>query len=103
MTDYRIYQSIADDEGCEIESDRWDADNLHDAIRDLSGTRTSHCDGVAYTLANYTNWNATLHLTVQNGTEFMTGDSEGRTLCIIGITRPSARRLANLLNFQWSA
>ena len=65
--------------------------------------RTSHCDGVQYRLACYKPWNATLLLTVQNGSEFRTGCTEERTLAVIGINRGSARRLSRLLGYEWCA
>src|SRR5574343_2067544 len=103
MTDYILYQTILDAEGEQIDADRWPCDDLRDAITDLSRTRTAHCDGVQYKLACYQPWNATLLLTVQNGSEFRTGCTEERTLAIIGITRGTARRLSRLLGCEWGA
>lgn len=100
---YILYQTILDDEGEQVEADRWTNDTLHDAIADLHKTRTAHCDGVQYRLACYKPWNATLLLTVQNGSEFRTGYTEERTLAVIGINRGTARRLARLLGCEWCA
>ena len=100
---YILYQSIRDAEGEQIDADRWHCDDLHDAIRDLSATRTSHVGGVEYQGARYQEWNSTLLLTVQNASEYRTGESEERTLAVCGITRASARRLARLLRCEWSA
>ena len=103
MTDYILYQTILDDEGEQVEADRWTNDTLHDAIADLHKTRTAHCGGVQYRLACYKPWNATLLLTVVNDAEFRTGMTEERELAIIGISRYSARRLSRLLGCEWSA
>ena len=100
---YILYQSIHDADGEQIEADRWDCDNLHDAVADLSATRTAHCNDVQYKLARYTAWNGTLLITVQNGTEFRTGCREERVLAVIGINRATARRLSRLLNAEWGA
>lgn len=100
---YLLYQTIRDAEGEEVEADRWSCSGLHDAITDLSATRTAHCDGVEYRLASYTAHNATLLLTVQNGAEFRTDCTEERELAIIGINRGSARRLSRLLGCEWDA
>ena len=102
-TIYILYQSIHDADSFEIDAHRWHCDDLHDAIRDLSATRTSHVGGVEYQGARYQEWNSTLLLTVQNGREYRTGESEERTLAVCGITRASARRLARLLRCEWSA
>ena len=98
-----LYQSIEDADGEEAGASSWTCDDLRDAVRDLTGTRTLHVDGVEYTLAHYQPWNSTLILTVQNAAEFRTGCRERRDLAVFPVTRASARRLANLLNIQWSA
>ena len=100
---YILYQSIydADGEPQQDGSDRWECSNLHDAVADLTSTRTAHVDGVEYTAAHYTAWNGTMTITVQNGMEFRTGCREERVLCIIGINRGTARRLSRLLNAEW--
>lgn len=98
-----LYQSITDDEGDEIDASRWTCDDLRDAIKDLTATRTAHVDGVEYTLARYQPWNSTVLLTVQNAAEFRTGCREERTLALFPITHSSARRLAALLNCEWQA
>lgn len=103
MTDYILYHTILDADGEEVEAHRWPCEGLRDAITDLSHTRTAHCDGVQYRLARYTTHNATLLLTVQNGTEFHTGCNEERVLAIIGINRGTARRLSRLLGCEWGA
>lgn len=100
---YILYQAIHDAEGEEVKASRWPCSGLRDAIADLSATRTIHCDGVQYRLARYQPWNATLLLTVQNGSEFRTGMTEERVLAIIGITRGTARRLSRLLGCEWCA
>ena len=100
---YILYQTIRDHDGEEVEASRWACDDLRDALRDLSNTRTAHCDGVQYKLARHTAHNATLLLTVQNGTEFRTGCNEERVLAIIGINHGTARRLSRLLGCEWSA
>lgn len=100
---YILYQTILDDEGEQVEADRWTNDTLRDAIADLHKTRTSHCDGVQYRLARHSAHLATLLLTVQNGSEFRTGMSEERMLAVIGINRGSARRLSRLLGCEWGA
>lgn len=102
-TKYIIYQSINDADGEQLEASRWDCSDLHDAVEDLTSTRTAHVDGVEYTIARYTAWSGTLVITVQNGMEFRTGCHEERTLAVIGINRGTARRLARLLNAEWSA
>lgn len=99
---YIIYQTVRDDEGEEVEADRWTNDTLRDALRDLSNTRTAHCGGVQYQVARYQH-SATAIFTVVNGTEFRTACTEERELAIIGISRWSARRLARLLGCEWQA
>lgn len=101
MATYILYQTIHDADGEEIKACRWDCADLHDAIADLSATRTAHCDGVQYQLARYQPWNDTLLLTVQNGIEFRTGCTEERVLAVIGINRGTARRLSRLLGCEW--
>lgn len=103
MTTFILYQTILNADGEEVEASRWTNNTLRDALRDLSSTRTAYCDGVQYKLACYQPWNATLLLTVQNGTEFRTGYNEERMLAIIGINRGSARRLSRLLGCEWQA
>lgn len=103
MTFCTLYQTILDDDGETVESARWHADNIRDGIADVSKTRTCGVGGVEYTGANWSSWNSTLHITVQNAMEYRTGHREERTLCIPGITHASARRLSNLLRCQWSA
>ena len=98
-----IYQAVEDADGEEAGASRWTCDDLHDAVHDLTGTRTLHVDGVEYSTARYSDWNSTLHLTVQNSAEFRTGCRERRDLAVFPVTRASARRLANLLNIQWTA
>lgn len=100
---YILYQTIHDADGEEAGAWRWDCADLHDAVKDLTGTRTAHVDGVEYTIARYTAWNGTLLITVQNGMEFRTGCREERTLAVIGINRGTARRLSRLLNAEWGA
>ena len=101
--EYILYQTVRDDDGEEVEASRWPCANLHDAIADLSTTRTAHVGGVDYTIASYHPWNSTLFITVQNAAEFRTGCREERMLVIFPITHSSARRLAALLNCEWSA
>ena len=98
-----LYQSIEDADGEEAGASRWTCDDLHDAVHDLTGTRTLHVDGVEYSTAHYQPWNSTVLLTVQNAAEFRTGCRERRDLAVFPITHASARRLANLLNIQWTA
>jgi len=101
--EYILYQTVRDDDGEEVEASRWECANLHEAVQDLGKTRTAHVDGVEYSMANWTPWNSTLHLTVQNAAEFRTGCREERMLVIFPITHSSARRLAALLNCEWCA
>ena len=103
MTDLILYQTIHDAEGEEAGAWRWDCANLHDAVHDLSATRTTRCDGVQYRLARYTAHSATLLLTVQNGIEYRTGCNEERVLAVCGINRGTARRLARQLGCEWQA
>lgn len=100
---YILHQSITDTDGDTDDVSRWECTDLHDAIRDLSATRTAHVDGVEYRIATYADHSATCIITVQNGMEFRTGEREERALAIVGITRTSARRLARLLECEWSA
>lgn len=101
--EYILYQSIHNSDGEQVEASRWECYDLHDAVKDLSATRTAHVDGVEYTIARYTPWNGTMLVTVQNGMEFRTGCKEERTLAIIGINHGTARRLSRLLNAEWGA
>ena len=100
---YILYQSIHDADGEQIDADRWPCEGLRDAITDLRRTRTTHCDGVQYQVAQYIPHSATAIITVQNGTEFRTGCTEERVLAIIGINRGTARRLSRLLGCEWEA
>ncbi len=99
MSDFILYQTIRDADGEEVEASRW----TNDALRDLSNTRTAHCDGVQYQVARYIPHSATAIISVQNGAEFRTGCSEERELAIIGISRYSARCLSRLLDCEWQA
>ena len=103
MPDLILYQQIYDADYEPCDGNRWECSDLHDAIRDLGATRTSHVGSVEYQGARYQEWNSTLLLHVQNGTEFRTGCREERTLAVCGITHASARRLARLLRCEWSA
>lgn len=103
MTPFILYQTILDADGDEVEARRWHADDLHDAVHDLTATRTAHCGGVEWQVARYHPWSSTAIITVQNAPEYRTGLREERELAIIGISRASARRLARLLNLEWQA
>lgn len=103
MSDFILYQTILDADGEQIDADRWTCEDLRDALRDLSQTRTAHCDGVQYQVARYIPHSATAIISVQNGAEFRTGCSEERELAIVGISRHSARRLSRLLGCEWQA
>lgn len=98
-----LYQTIRDADGEEAGRDRWTCEDLHDAVQDLSATRTSHCDGITCATARYIPHSATAIITVQNGIEFRTGCTEERELAIVGISRWSARRLARLIGCEWQA
>ena len=103
MSEFILYQTVLDADGEEVEASRWTNDNLRDALRDLSATRTAHCDGVQYQIAWYIPHSATAIINVVNGAEFRTGCSEERELAIVGISRHSARRLSRLLGCEWCA
>ena len=98
-----LYQTILNDDGEEIETDRWPNNGLRNAIADLTSTRTSEVGGVEATIAQYQPWNSTLLVTVCNSAEYRTGCREERMLAVIDITHASARRLARLLNAQINA
>lgn len=100
---YILYQTIYDADGEEAGAWRWDCTDLHDAVKDLTATRTAHVGGVEYIIARYLPWNATLLITVQNAMEFRTGCREERVLAVIGINRGTARSLSRLLNAEWQA
>lgn len=99
MSEFILYQTIRDADGEDVEASRW----TDDTLRDLSATRTAHCDGVQYQAARYIPHSATAIITVQNGAEFRTGCTEERELAIIGINRGTARRLSRLLGCEWGA
>ena len=100
---YILYQTIRDDEGEEAEASRWNCESLHDAVHDLTATRTAHCGGVEWQLARHLPHSSTCIITVGNAPEYRTGHREERELAIIGISGASARRLARLLNLEWQA
>lgn len=103
MPTYILYQTVRDAEGEEVESFRWDCTGLRDALTDLGKTRTAHCGGVEYIGARHQAWNDTCIITVQNAPEYRTDHAEERVLAIVGIKHGTARRLARLINAQWSA
>jgi hypothetical protein len=76
-------------------------DTLRDAVKAVRATRTNHVDGIETIECDSHPCTAPRWVTVFNSMEYLTGESESRSLHIPeGVTAASRRRIARLVGVK---